>query len=116
GAPWLRVAPAMFLLAWGGDHFTPLVHLYEEDGGYAVWQANLLLGMYVGGLIPGLLVASARSDRHGRRPLLFSAPLAASIGSVGLRLGFVLFWLLCAARVPAGIGVGVARSGGTSWS
>src|SRR5699024_5329812 len=42
GRPWLRVAPAMFLLAWGGNHFTPLVHLYEEDGGYAVWQANLL--------------------------------------------------------------------------
>src|SRR5699024_11929982 len=38
GAPWLRVAPAMLLLAWGGNHFTPLVHLYEEDGGYAVWQ------------------------------------------------------------------------------
>ena len=115
GRPWLRVAPAMFLLAWGGNHFTPLVHLYEEDGGYAVWQANLLLGMYVGGLIPGLLVASALSDRHGRKPILISGSLAAIIGSVGLGLGFDLFWLLCAGRVLAGIGVGVAMSVGTSW-
>ena len=105
----------MLLLAWGGNHFTPLVHLYEEDGGYAVWQANLLLGMYVGGLIPGLLVASALSDRHGRKPILISGSLAAIIGSVGLGLGFDLFWLLCAGRVLAGIGVGVAMSVGTSW-
>src|SRR5699024_2048171 len=113
GRPWLRVAPAMFLLAWGGNHFTPLVHLSEAAGGYAVWQANLLLGMYVGGLIPGLLVASALSDRHGRRPVLISGSLAAIIGSVGLGLGFDLFWLLCAGRVLAGIGVGVAMSVGT---
>ncbi|MGZ1490360.1 MFS transporter [Brevibacterium sediminis] len=112
---WLMVAPAMFLLAWGGNHFTPLVHMYEEDGGYAIWQANLLLGMYVGGLIPGLLVASALSDRHGRKPVLIAGSLAAIAGSLGLGLGFDLFWLLCLGRVLAGIGVGVAMSVGTSW-
>ena len=115
GGAWLRVVPAMFLLAWGGNHFTPLVHMYEEDGGYAVWQANLLLGMYVGGLIPGLLVASALSDRRGRKPILIAGTIAAIIGSVLLGLGFDLFWLLCIGRVLAGIGVGVAMSVGTSW-
>lgn len=115
GGAWLRVAPAMFLLAWGGNHFTPLVHMYEEDGGYAVWQANLLLGMYVGGLIPGLLVASALSDRRGRKPLLIAGTVAAILGSVLLGLGFDLFWLLCVGRVLAGAGVGVAMSVGTSW-
>ena len=112
---WLMVAPAMFLLAWGGNHFTPLVHMYEEDGGYAIWQANLLLGMYVGGLIPGLLVASALSDRHGRKPVLIAGSLAAIAGSLGLGFGFDLFWLLCLGRVLAGVGVGVAMSVGTSW-
>ena len=92
----------MFLLAWGGNHFTPLVHMYEEDGGYAVWQANLLLGMYVGGLIPGLLVASALSDRRGRKPILVAGMIAAIVGSVLLGLGFDLFWLLCVGRVLAG--------------
>lgn len=115
GGSWLRVAPAIFLLAWGGNHFTPLVHMYEEDGGYAVWQANLLLGMYVGGLIPGLLVASALSDRRGRKPILIAGTIAAIIGSILLGLGFDLFWLLCVGRVFAGIGVGVAMSVGTSW-
>lgn len=115
GGAWLRIVPAMFLLAWGGNHFTPLVHMYEEDGGYAVWQANLLLGMYVGGLIPGLLVASALSDRRGRKPILVAGTIAAIIGSVLLGLGFEIFWLLCLGRVLAGIGVGVAMSVGTSW-
>lgn len=115
GGAWLRVVPAMFLLAWGGNHFTPLVHMYEAEGGYAIWQANLLLGMYVGGLVPGLLVASALSDRRGRKPVLVAGTIAAIIGSVLLGIGFDLFWLLCVGRVLAGIGVGVAMSVGTSW-
>ncbi|WP_246475858.1 MFS transporter [Brevibacterium renqingii] len=115
GGSWMRVAPAVFLLAWGGNHFTPLVHMYEVDGRYAVWQANLLLGMYVGGLIPGLLVASALSDRRGRKPILVGGAMAAIIGSICLGLGYDLFWLLCGGRVLAGIGVGVAMSVGTSW-
>lgn len=115
GGAWLRVAPAIFLLAWGGNHFTPLVHMYEADGGYAVWQANLLLGMYVGGLVPGLLAASALSDRRGRKPILIAGAVAAIIGSVLLGVGFDHFWLLCVGRVFAGVGVGVAMSVGTSW-
>ena len=115
GGSWLFVAPAVFALAWGGNHFTPLVHMYEEDGGYAIWQANLLLGMYVGGLIPGLLVASALSDRRGRKPVLIGGTITAIIGSLLLGIGFDQFWLLCAGRVFAGAGVGVAMSVGTSW-
>lgn len=112
---WLLPAPAMFLLAWGGNHFTPLLHLYEDTGGYAPWQANLLLGMYVVGLIPGLLVASAISDQHGRKlPLIVGAAVSLA-GSLMLAFGLHNFVLLCGGRVLAGIGVGVAMSVGTSW-
>ncbi len=114
-AAWLRPAPAVFLLAWGGNHFTPLLHLYEQLGGYAPWQANLLLGMYVAGLVPGLLVAAAISDQHGRKPLLVAGTIAAIVGSVLLAIGFHAFALLCLGRVCAGLGVGVAMSVGTSW-
>ena len=89
--------------------------MYEEAGGYAVWQANLLLGMYVGGLVPGLLAASALSDRRGRKPILIAGAIAAIVGSVLLGVGFDHFWLLCVGRVFAGVGVGVAMSVGTSW-
>ncbi|WP_134321980.1 MFS transporter [Cumulibacter soli] len=115
GAGWKRVALAVFLLAWGGNHFTPLLHMYEVRGGYASWQANLLLGTYVAGLVPGLLIASAISDRHGRKPVLFGGTLLAIGGSVLLGAGFDSYWLLCVGRAFAGIGVGVAMSVGTSW-
>jgi MFS family permease len=112
---WLLTAPSVFLLAWGGNHFTPFLHMYESLGGYAPWQANLLLGMYVFGLVPGLLVAAAFSDRHGRRPAALIGLGASALGSVLLGAGLHSFALLCAGRVLAGIGVGVAMSVGSSW-
>ncbi|WP_235915515.1 MFS transporter [Puerhibacterium puerhi] len=114
-AAWLRVAPAVFLLAWGGNHFTPLIHLYEDLGHYAPWQANLLLGLYVLGLVPGLLVSAAVSDSHGRKPVLLGGLVASILGSVLLGCGLHAFALLCAGRALAGVGVGVAMSVGTSW-
>ncbi|MGQ4596392.1 MFS transporter [Nocardia sp. R6R-6] len=115
GRVWLRAAPAVFLLAWGGNHFTPLLNMYETLGDYASWQANLLLGLYVFGLVPGLLVAGGLSDRFGRRPILLVGTLMAVLGSVLLAAGLHMFILLCIGRVLAGVGVGVAMSVGTTW-
>ncbi len=112
---WARVAPTVFVLAWGGNHFTPLLHLYENLEHYSPWQANLLLGMYVFGLIPALLVAAAISDQHGRKPVLIAGLIAGVAGSALLALGLHNFVLLCAGRALAGAGVGVAMSVGTSW-
>lgn len=113
--PWRLTAPAVFILAWGGNHFTPLLHVYERLGSYTPWQSNLLLGMYVAGLVPGLLVASALSDRHGRKPLLVSGLLAGIVGSILLAGGLGSFLVLCVGRVLAGVGVGVAMSVGSTW-
>lgn len=113
--PWVLGAPLVFLLAWGGNQFTPLLHLYEDLGHYSSWQANLLLGMYVVGLIPGLLVAAAISDHHGRKPVLLAGVVCAVIGSALLSFGLHSFLLLCAGRAFAGIGTGVAMSVGASW-
>lgn len=112
---WMLPVPAVFLLAWGGNHFTPLLHLYETVGGYAPWQSNLLLGMYVFGLIPGLLVAAALSDRYGRRTVTLSGLVAAAVGSIILACGMSSFTVLCIGRLFAGVGVGVGMSVGSSW-
>lgn len=116
GVPaWMRPAPAMFLLAWGGNHVTPLLHLYETTAHLAAWQANLLLGVYVAGLVPGLLIASAVSDRSGRKPVMLAGVLLSLGGSALLAIGVQQLALLLVGRALAGAGVGIAMSVGTSW-
>lgn len=112
---WLLVAVSVFTLAWGGNHFTPLLYLYNQLGHYSPWQVNLLLGTYVFGLIPGLLAGSTISTRLGRRPALLAGLLAGSLGSILLAFGLGTYWLLCIGRVFAGIGVGFAMGVGVSW-
>lgn len=114
-ASYLTVAFAVFMLAWGGNHFTPLLHLYEEIENYQPWQANLLLGTYVGGLIPGLLLFAPLSDQHGRKPVLLVGMGASIIASIMLAAGSQMFTVLCLGRVLAGFGVGAAMSVGSSW-
>lgn len=112
---WQRVAPALFVMAWGGNHFTPLLHLYERIGDYTAFDVNLLLGLYVLGLIPGLLLAGPLSDHLGRKRLTFAGIGAAALASIILGLGIDSLAILCAGRLVAGAGVGIAMSVGTSW-
>jgi MFS family permease len=112
---WALIAPAQFAMAWGGNHFTPLLHMYEQRGNYSETATNLLLGVYVFGLIPSLLLAAALSERYGRRRVLLIGLLTSVGGSIVLAAGFPSFTLLCAGRMLSGISVGVAMSVGTSW-
>jgi hypothetical protein len=112
---WLRVAPALLVMAWGGNHFTPLLHMYQELGDYSVVMVDLFLGTYVLGLVPGLLVAGPLSDRHGRKPLTVLGVLGGIGASALLALGFGSEVVLLAGRLLAGLSVGVAMSVGTSW-
>jgi hypothetical protein len=113
--PWLRAATALFAIAWGGNHFTPLLHLYEARFGYAAVTVDLFLGTYVAGLVPGLLLGGALSDRRGRAPLVRAGVLLGALASVVLALGAAAPAVMCAGRLLAGASVGIAMSVGTSW-
>jgi MFS family permease len=118
GSPgaWRPVAAAMFVIGWGGNQFTPLLVVYRDRAGYSEVGVDTFLGAYVLGLIPGLLVASALSDRYGRRPILLSGLVASVAGSAALALepaagtGAVL-----AGRLLSGLAVGMAMAVGTAW-
>ncbi|MCI4658768.1 MFS transporter [Cryobacterium algoricola] len=112
---WLRAAPAIFVMAWGGNHFTPLLHMYEALGHYTTVMADVFLGAYVVGLIPGLLIAGALSDRYGRRPLVIAGVITGLVASILLGFGFSSTVMLCVGRFLAGLSVGVAMSVGTAW-
>jgi len=121
-APWLRVAGTLFAVAWGGNEFTPLLVMYRAEGKMSVLVVDLLLGAYVLGIIPSLLIGGPLSDRYGRRPLLVWAPVFGIAGSAVLATGGSLdpnhagqAVVLGAGRVCSGIALGLVMAVGTSW-
>lgn len=113
---WRFVAAAMFCIGWGGNQFTPLLIVYRQRGGYSQVGVDIFLGAYVLGLIPGLLVASALSDRFGRRPLLLAGLVSSIAGSGVLAFGSVAgASAIIGGRLLSGLAIGIAMAVGTSW-
>ncbi|WP_019973218.1 MFS transporter [Mycobacterium sp. 141] len=114
--PWIAVAAAAFCIGWGGNQFTPLLIAYAQHSGYTRVDVDILLGAYVIGLVPGLLVASALSDRHGRRPAMVAGLISSALGSVILAIGDSWgFTALFAGRLLSGLAVGIAMAVGSAW-
>lgn len=112
---WRPAVFAMFCCGWGGNQFTPLLLLYRREGGYSTVVVDLFLGTYVVGLIPGLLVAGALSDRHGRKPLMVVGTILSFCSSVLLMFGGFGAAPLYAGRLVTGVAVGIAMAVGSSW-
>lgn len=114
--PWLAVAIAVFCIGWGGNQFTPLLIAYAQHSGYTRVDVDILLGAYVLGLIPGLLIASTLSDRHGRRNVMAAGVISAALGSLILAIGdYWGFPALFAGRLFSGVAVGIAMAVGSAW-
>lgn len=113
-APWLRVAPTLVVVAWGGNHFTPLLLAYERYEGFSVTEANLFLAFYILGLVPGFALAGPLSDRYGRKRLLFASLALALAGTAVLGLGGSSALLLCLGRLVSGLSVAAAMVVGTT--
>jgi MFS family permease len=114
--PWVAVAIAVGCIGWGGNQFTPLLIAYAQNAGYSRVDVDILLGAYVLGLVPGLLVASALSDRHGRRRVMLVGVVSSALGSLTLAVGDVLgFPALFAGRMFSGLAVGIAMAVGSAW-
>lgn len=111
---WLAACGVLFAVAWGGNEFTPLLVLYRLEG-LSAQSVNVLLGAYVLGIVPALLVGGPLSDRLGRRPLLLPAPLLAVVGSALIAWGAHFHVMLFAGRVFSGLALGLVMAAGTSW-
>ncbi|ACZ30596.1 major facilitator superfamily MFS_1 [Xylanimonas cellulosilytica DSM 15894] len=111
---WWPVAAVMAAVAWGGNQFTPLLVMYRAGGLHPV-TVDALLGAYVLGIVPALLLGGPLSDRHGRRPLLLPAAPVAALGSLVLALGADTPWVLGVGRVLSGVALGLVMAVGTTW-
>jgi len=112
---WLGVAPAMFMVAWGGNHFSPLLLLYRQVERYSAVQVDVFFAFYILGLVPGFLLTGPLSDRWGRRPVVGAALALGVVGSVVLGLGSASPVALCAGRFVSGVSVATAMVAGTTW-
>ncbi len=112
---WVPVSLAMFVAAWGGNEFTPLLVMYRQDGGLSPIAVDGLLFTYVLGIVPALLLGGPLSDRFGRRPLMLPAPILAGLGSLLLALGPHSVGLLSVGRVLSGVALGLSMAVGGSW-
>ena len=114
GRAWMPAAAAMFACGWGGNQFTPLLVMYR-DVGYSVLTVDLLLGAYVVGLVPGLLLAGELSERFGRKPVMIVGTELSLLASVLLALGSLGAGWIGLGRFVTGVGVAVAMAVGSTW-
>ncbi|CAM3370564.1 MFS transporter [Dermacoccus barathri] len=105
----------MFTVAWGGNQFTPLLGLYRDIDALSTGAVDLLLGAYVLGIMPALLLGGPASDRWGRRPLMLPAPILAIIASVLLAVGSGSPAVFFVGRIFSGLALGLAMVVGGSW-
>lgn len=113
--PWVAVCAALFAVAWGGNEFTPLLVMYRQEDQMTPLVLNVLLGAYVLGIVPALLLGGPLSDRFGRRSFFLPAPLIAIGGSALLALGPNSSTMLFAGRVLSGVALGLVMAVGTAW-
>jgi MFS family permease len=113
--PWLLVAPATAMLAWGGNHFTPLLLMYRQVDGYSSVEVDLFLAFYILGLVPGFLIGGPLADRGGRKRVMVVGIAMSVLGSAVLAAGAASPVWLCAGRLVVGVSVAVAMVAGTSW-
>jgi MFS family permease len=111
---WRSAAAAVFVCGWGGNQFTPLLVMYREAG-YSALTVNALLGAYVIGLVPGLLVVAALAERWGRRRVVVAGVLASLAASLLLAAGPLGVAWIAVGRFVTGTAVAVAMAVGTTW-
>jgi predicted MFS family arabinose efflux permease len=110
---WWGAGVAVAAVGWGAQQFAPLLLMYESRLGLSSTTVQAIFGMYVLGLIPGLLLGGPVSDRYGRRRVM-APTLALSAAATLLLVTGSTGWLF-AGRLVAGVASGAAFSSGAAW-
>jgi MFS family permease len=112
---WWGAGLAVAAVGWGAQQFAPLLLLYQAELGLSSTVVQATFGLYVLGLIPGLLLGGPVSDRYGRRRVMVPTLVVSVAGTVALILGGTGVGWLFAGRLLAGAASGAAFSSGAAW-
>lgn len=112
---WLRVALAMFAVGWGANQFASMLQVYRQQDGLSQPAVTAMFAVYIGGLMPALLLAGWWSRHMGKRPFVRTALVLAGLASALIALGSAHEWLIHAGRLVAGASAGAAMAPGTAW-
>jgi len=112
---WWGVGLAVAAVGWGAQQFAPLLLMYQDELDLTTTTIQAVFGLYVLGLIPGLLLGGPVSDRYGRRRVMAPTLAASVVATVLLMLGGTGIGWLFAGRMVAGVASGAAFSSGAAW-
>jgi MFS family permease len=112
---WWRAALAVAAVGWGAQQFAPLLLLYQARLHLSATVTQATFGLYIFGLIPGLLLGGPFSDRYGRRRVMAPTLVASAVATVLLMFGGAGVGWLFAGRLLAGVASGAAFSSGAAW-
>ncbi|WP_246096942.1 MFS transporter [Streptomyces botrytidirepellens] len=112
---WLRAGWVMTASGWSANQFSALLGAYRSDLGLTTAGTTALFGIYVLGLIPGLLLGGPLADRRGRRPVVFLALGTSALATCLLMIGPTASAFLWPGRFLTGIGAGALLAAGSAW-
>ncbi len=105
----------MFAVGWGANQFSPMLIVYRDRLGLSAGTVGIIFGIYAIGLVPGLLLGGAASDRYGRRALVIPFVALSPLASLLLILTRESASGLGVARFLAGVCSGVVFSAASAW-
>lgn len=112
---WFPAALSLMVVGWGANQYVALLVHYKQDHGFSELLVTSLLGIYVVGLVPALLIGGRHSDRTGRKKLTVIAvilSMVASLTLMGVAWGPAPLFI---GRLLAGTATGMAMAAATSW-
>lgn len=112
---WFPAALSLMMVGWGANQFVSLLVFYRQEHGFSEVMVTSMLGIYVIGLVPALLLGGSYSDRTGRKRITLCAVALSMVANVAM-MGSVFGALpLFTGRFMAGLATGLAMAAATSW-
>ncbi|WP_198412400.1 MFS transporter [Nocardioides mangrovicus] len=109
------VLALLMATGWAANHFSALIPVYSSREHLSATLLDGVFGLYAVGLLPGLFLGGALSDRLGRPRVVLPGATLAALGTVALLLDHGSAGLLVG-RLVVGLGAGLAFGAGTAWA